>query len=79
MNDSDATYKVCYSQSSGSDTESDPPSDATCVEGLKGTSTTLSALNRGTTYDIWVAAVSSDGTVQYFEVMQGTTNSGTFA
>ena len=76
VNDSHATYTVCYSQSSGSDTESDPPSDATCVEGLTGTSTTLSALNRGTTYDIWVAAVSSDGKVQYFEVMQGTTNSG---
>ena len=52
------TYTVCYSTTSG--TQSDPPSGANCdTRGITGTSTTLGLLSRGTTYYIWVAAVSS--------------------
>ena len=54
------TYTVCYSTTSG--TQSDPPSNANCdTSGITGTSTTLGPLSRGTTYYIWVAAVSSGG------------------
>ena len=58
------TYTVCYSTTSG--TQSDPPSNADCgTSGITGTSTTLGPLSRGTTYYIWVAAVSSDGRAPY--------------
>ena len=58
------TYTVCYSTTSG--TQSDPPSEANCgTSGITGTSTTLGPLSRGTTYYIWVAAVSSGGTAPY--------------
>ena len=58
-------YTVCYSTTSG--TQSDPPSNANCSTGITGTSTTLGPLSRGTTYYIWVAAVSSGGRGQYSE------------
>ena len=58
------TYTVYYSTTSG--TQSDPPSDANCgTSGITGTSTTLGPLSGGTTYYIWVAAVSSDGQGPY--------------
>ena len=58
------TYIVCYSTTSG--TRSDPPSNADCGTGnIAGTSTTLGPHSRGTTYYIWVAAVSSDGQGPY--------------
>ena len=60
------TYTVCYSTTSG--TQSDPPSNANCGtidSGITGTSTTLGPLSRGTTYYIWVAAVSSVGQGPY--------------
>ena len=54
------TYTVCYSTTSG--TQSDPPSGADCdTSGITGTSTTLGPLSRGTTNYIWVAAVSTGG------------------
>ena len=58
------TYTVCYSTTSG--TQSDPPSNANCgTSEITGTSTTLGPLSRGTTYYIWVAAVSSGGQGPY--------------
>ena len=58
VNGSGITYIVCYSTTSG--TQSDPPSNVNCdTIGITGTSTTLGPLSRGTTYYIWVAAVSS--------------------
>ena len=51
-------YDVCYSTTSG--TQSDPPSNANCdTMDIAGTSTTLGPLSRGTTYYIWVGAVSA--------------------
>ena len=57
--DYDISYTVWYSTSSGTTTE--PPSGALNVSGITGTSTTLSGLAHGTTYYIWVAAISSVG------------------
>ena len=75
VNASGITYTVCYSTTSG--TQSDPPSNANCdTSGITGTSTTLGPLSRGTTYYIWVAAVSSDGQGPYSDVGQGTTYNG---
>ena len=60
------TYTVCYSTTSG--TQSHPPSNANCgTSGITGTSTTLGPLSRGTTYYIWVAAVSLSGRGPYSE------------
>ena len=69
------TYTVCYSTTLG--TKSDPPSDANCdASGISRTSTTLGPLIIGTTYYIWVAAVSSDGQGPYSDREQETTYRG---
>ena len=69
------TYTVCYSTTSG--TQSDPPSNANCsTSGITGTSTTLGPLSRGTTYYIWVAAVSSAGQGPYSDRRQSITYNG---
>ena len=47
-------YVVRYSTDSG--TETDPPSDAMKKSGITATSTTLTGLQSGTTYYVWVAA-----------------------
>ena len=47
-------YIVRYSTDSG--TETDPPSDAMKRSGITATSTTLTGLQSGTTYYVWVAA-----------------------
>ena len=47
-------YVVGYSTDSG--TETDPPSDAMKISGITATSTTLTGLQSGTTYYVWVAA-----------------------
>ena len=47
-------YVVKYSTDSG--TETDPPSDAMKRSGITATSTTLTGLQSGTTYYVWVAA-----------------------
>ena len=53
-------YDVCYGTASG--TQSAPPSNANCdTTDITGTSTTLGPLSRGTTYYIWVRAVSLGG------------------
>ena len=48
------SYIVRYSTKPG--TETDPPSDATKRPGITATSTTLTGLQSGTTYYVWVAA-----------------------
>ena len=69
------TYTVCYSTTRG--TQSDPPSGANCgANGITGTSTTLSPLSKGTTYYIWVAAVSSGGRGAYSDRQQARTHNG---
>ena len=69
------TYTVCYSTTSG--TQSNPPSDANCgSSGITGTSTTLGTLSKGTTYYIWVAAVSSGGRGAYSDRQQARTHNG---
>ena len=69
------TYTVCYHTTSG--TQSDPPSGANCgASRITGTSTTLGPLSTGTTYYIWVAAVSSDGRGPYSNRRQERTYRG---
>ena len=69
VNASEITYTVCYSRTSG--TQSDPPSNANCeTSGIAGTSTTLCPLSKGTTYYIWVAAVSSGGQGPFSDMRQ---------
>ena len=69
------TYTVCYSTTSG--TQSDPPSNATCdTSKITSTSTTVGPLSRGTTYYIWVAAVLSGGQGPYSDRRQSITCNG---
>ena len=72
--ESEITYTVWYSTSSGAITE--PPSGASTVEGITGTSTTLSGLEQDTRYYIWVAAFSPDGQGPYSERTLQTTYTG---
>ena len=75
VSESGITYTVCYSTTSG--TQSDPPFNANCgTSGITGTSTTLGPLSRGTTYYIWVAAVSPSGQGPYSDRRQGITYNG---
>ena len=57
--DYDISYTVWYSTSTGTSTE--PSSGASTMSGITGTSTTPNGLAHGTTYYIWVAAISSVG------------------
>ena len=69
------TYTVCYSTTSG--TQSDPPSGANCgTSGITGTSKTLGSLSINTIYYIWVAAVSSGGRGPYSDRRQERTYQG---
>ena len=69
------TYTVCYSTTRG--TQSNPPSGANCdTIGITDTSTTLGPLSIGTTYYIWVAAVSSGRRGPYSDRRQETTYQG---
>ena len=70
------TYTVWYSTSSGTKTE--PPSGASIVEGITGTSTNLSGLEKGIRYYIWVAAVSPNGQGPYSERVSETTYTGSY-
>ena len=72
---SSITYTVCYSTTSG--TQSDPPSGANCgASGITSTTTTLGPLSLGTTYYIWVAAVSSGGRGLYSDRQRARTHNG---
>ena len=53
------TYTVKYSTQPGE--VNTPPEGAFEVTGISGTSTILTALERGTTYYIWVVAMSEVG------------------
>ena len=53
------TYTVKYSTQPGE--VNTPPEGALEVTGISGTSTILTALERGTTYYIWVVGVSEGG------------------
>ena len=53
------TYTVKYSTQPGE--VNTPPEGALEVRGISGTSTILTALERGTTYYIWVVGVSEGG------------------
>ena len=67
-------YTVWYSTCCGTTTE--PSSGALNVSGITGTSTILSGLAQGTTYYIWVAAVSSGVPITYSMRMSEITYSG---
>ena len=56
VSESGVTYTVWYSPSSGTTTE--PPSGASVLSGIISASATLTDLSQGTTYYIWVAAVT---------------------
>ena len=60
--------------STSSDTITEPPSEASTVSGITGTSTTLSGLEQDTRYYIWVAAFSPDGQGPYSERTLQTTH-----
>ena len=55
----DVNYTVKYSTQPGE--VNTPPEGALKVKGIKGTSTILTALERGTTYYIWVLGMSEGG------------------
>ena len=57
------TYTVKYSTQPGE--VNTPPEGALEVTGISGTSTILTALERGTTYYIWVVGVSEGGEEQH--------------
>ena len=65
------TYRVRYSTSSGNISE--PPSGAVSVSVMNGNSTLLTGLSLGTTYYVWVAAVSSDTQGPYSNRLSTTT------
>ena len=71
------TYSVRYSSTS-SGTTTEPPSGASTMSGITGTSTTLSGLTQGTMYYIWVAAVSYDGQGPYSTRVSQTTFTGKY-
>ena len=71
------TYTVCYSTTRGTHVQSDPPSGANCgASGITSTTTILGPLSLGTTYYIWVAAVSSNGRGPYSDREQARTHNG---
>ena len=65
------TYTVKYSTQPGR--VNTPPVGALEVMEISGTSTTLTALERGTTYYIWVVGVSEGGEGPHSDRMSGVT------
>ena len=65
------TYTVKYSTQLGE--VNTPPEGALNVTGVSGTSTILTALERGTTYYIWVVGVSEGGEGPHSDRMSGAT------
>ena len=70
------TYTVKYSTQPGE--VNTPPEEALEVRGISGTSTTLTALQRGTTYYIWVVGVSEEGEGPHSDRMSGVTYGSEF-
>ena len=69
-----ANYTVKYSTQQGE--VNTPPEGALKVKGISGTSTILTALERGTTYYIWVVGVSEGGEEPHSDRMSGVTYDG---
>ncbi len=65
------TYTVKYSTQPGE--VNTPPEGALEVTGISGTSTILTALERGTTYYIWVVGVSDGGEGPHSDRTSGVT------
>ena len=65
------TYTVKYSTQPGE--VNTPPEGALEMTGISGTSTILTALERGTTYYIWVVAVSEGGEAPHSDRTRGVT------
>ena len=65
------TYTVKYSTQPGE--VNTPPEGAFEVTGISGTSTILTALERGTTYYIWVVGVSEEGEGPHSDRTSGVT------
>ena len=63
------TYTVKYSTQQGE--VNTPPQGALEVTGISGTSTILTALERGTTYYIWVVGVSEGGEGRHSDRLSG--------
>ena len=66
------TYTVKYSTEAGE--VNTPPVGALKVTGISGTSTILTALERGTTYYIWVVGVSEGGEGPHSDRTRGVTS-----
>ena len=65
------TYTVKYSTQPGE--VNTPPEESLEVTGISGTSTILTALERGTTYYIWVVGVSEGGEGPHSDRTSGVT------
>ena len=65
------TYTAKYSTQPGE--VNTPPEGAMEMTGISGTSTSLTALERGTTYYIWVVGVSEEGQGPHSNRMSGVT------
>ena len=65
------TYTIKYSTQPGE--VNTPPEEAFEMIGISGTSTTLTALERGTTYYIWVVGVSEEGEGPHSDRTSGVT------
>ena len=70
------TYTVKYSTQPGE--VNTPPEGALEVTGINGNSTILTALERGTTYYIWVVGVSEEGEGPHSDRMRGITYDSEF-
>ena len=65
------SYTVKYSTQPGE--VNTPPEGSLAVKGIRGTSTILTALERGTTYYIWLVGVSEGGEGPHSDRMSGVT------
>ena len=70
------TYTVMYSTQLGR--VNNPPQGSIKVRGISGTSTILTALERGTTYYIWVVGVSEGGEGPHSDRRSGVTYDSEF-
>ena len=68
-------YTVCYSVEEGKP-EAPPPGQSDCIAGITEPYTTLHPLSGGTTYYIWVRAVSSGGRGPYSDRKMEATYNG---